>query len=215
MAWSDPKTFAEGEVLYASDLNKYYRDNMLLNEANVARTPGSYLTTDTTGSLTERTLSHQRIDNGEPAISTPYVPIGGGFYQTYTGPVDLGTPGPEVSCDVNTSCMIFFSAIVKSTSPDDWGSTEAIGIDIPTSSAHRLTESFTAPVTGQWQNFQQLKGSGPNYTGVMYVTDLTPGTHTFRMRYRLPRPAIGDAGLPEFDPVTATYSSRSLLVFPL
>lgn len=159
MAWTNPPTFNNGNLLTAEALNTYLRDNMMETEVAKAQTAGAYLVVTGQNEIAERSWDTDFILAQESTLSTTYV--------------DLATPGPQVTIETGTRAIVFLAASIRSTP-------QLARMSIEISGATNL-----APTVDYALNFQSPGFSGVDFQTANYVVfqGLTPGINTFTCKY--------------------------------
>lgn len=186
MAWTTPKVFSPGEVLYAKDLNIYLRDNSLLTEAAIATGDGHYLTTDDNSDLVERSF-------GYSAVSEEQIIRWGN-----TGEWVENQEVPEITLRTGRSAIVGLYANISidgHQEADSSYSTVEVYLGVEVVGTYNLSGT-PAVVTRPTPIMQGFLRGGPDGTPVQWglvnlVSGLTPGINTFRCKYITSRPGGG------------------------
>ncbi|MER7488708.1 hypothetical protein ABTY20_22945 [Streptomyces sp. NPDC126497] len=177
MAWTAPMTAVAGSVFTAAQFNTFIRDNLAEVAPAKATTPGGYFTTTATNQIVERTAKIG-VD-----LSTGTT--------TSTSFTDLDTgPGPSVTVETSNCALVLFSASLQNSS----ASSARVGFDISGATTMAASDNRGLATFG-------VASNGILAGNAVFHTDLTAGTNTFTMKYRV---AGG----------TGTFLSRRLHVMP-
>lgn len=162
MAWTTPKTFAEGDGLTAEELNVYLRDNFNETAPAKARRAGGFFVVSDTNQIEERRI-HQDLENS--TVDT-----------TSTSYIDLDPVGPTVTLDTGATAIIILSAHFYNTTA---GATTLM--------SHDVTGDSTLVASDNFALLGEPAGAGQNMSGTYWVLrdNLTPGTNTFTAKYRV------------------------------
>lgn len=178
MVWNAPKTWASNDVLTALDMNTYLRDNMNLTCPAVAEKENQYFVAAGENIVAAREYGYRYFDAVESTTSTSYA--------------DLGTFGPSVEVETGPGGAICMWAVqVGSVSATSLVSVEITGDAAGDSDAAAADERALTATNAVYQAMN-----------VVYYTDLTPGTNTFTLKYRV------SSG-------TSKFRRRRILVLPL
>lgn len=180
MAWTAPKLFVDGVALTANELNTYLRDNLMETMTAKATTDGAMFFSTDVNEWTERYPNRQRVNSTLTTTSVTYV--------------DLG--GPQVTLTTGTDALVLMASHLGNTTANT-----------ATYASYNVTGASS--VSSAYAQGIRLDGyaasTGNNYIGCMMWdlrSDLTPGTNTFKMTYRV------DAG-------TGTFAYNILAIVPL
>lgn len=161
MAWTSPKTWVSGDVLTASELNLYLRDNLAELSPAKAINPGSYFVTSDTGVVDERIPDADFIAAAEQTTSNTYV--------------DLATVGPSVTVETSSQALVFLYAHMYDTD-----NTLGVWMNYSVSGA-TIDDAVNRDSSGL-----QLQATGGQRMGVNILhTGLNPGMNTFTAKYRV------------------------------
>lgn len=176
MAWTAPMTAVVGEVWTSAQFNAHVRDNLLSTMPGKATAAGRYYVTTGTNAIAERVPTEATVATSQTTTST-----------TYT---DLTTVGPAITVTTGTTAIVWFNSQVESTS-----STAETSVSVAVSGA------TTVSASDDWRLLQSGVASGSvNRLGMVHrFTNLTAGSNTFTMKYRV------SAG-------TGTFQRRSMIV---
>lgn len=191
-------TAVNGDVLTASQFNRYVRDN--LNETAVAKatTAGQYFVATSGTSVAPRKCVSSKVYFGE---GLSYIDS----TQDHSGNfVDLGRySGPSVSCTTGTSALVMISAMMDNSIANVL---TAVGYTV--SGATTIAANANKGV-GQDGMVSDTTGSQPNLVrlgGMFHESGtLTPGTNVFTMKYLNSTNASA----------TAYFDRREIVVWPL
>ena len=176
MAWTTPRTWTDGEVVGQTIHNAHVRDNF--NETAVAKATAAGQIFVATGlnALAARTPTEATVATSQGTTSTSYV--------------DLATVGPTISTlTTGTQAIVFLTAQISNSGANS----SFMGIDVSGATTVAAADTDALLVVGT---------SAVRATCIVFLTGLTPGTHTFTAKYRT------TAG-------TATYVNRNVVVIPL
>jgi hypothetical protein len=177
MAWTAPMTAIAGSVFTAAQFNTFIRDNLAEVAPAKATTPGSWFTTVATNQIVERTAKVGVDLSSGTTTSTSF------------GDLDTG-PGPAVTVDTSNCALILFSASMTNTS----ASSSRVAFDISGATSMSASDNRGLATFG-------AAGVGQVAGNAVFHSDLTAGSNTFTMKYRV---AGG----------TGTFLSRRLHVMP-
>lgn len=164
MAWSTPLTAVANATLTAAQWNASVRDN--LNETAPAKATGAAQIFVSTGAnaIAARAIVTSYVATTETTTSTTYA--------------DLTTVGPSVTATTGTAALVFISSRLWTTATsyvhasfEISGATTSAALD-QKSIAERVAAGNDGSVGGR--------------SGVSWMeAGLTPGSNTFRMKYRV------------------------------
>lgn len=176
MTWNAPITWTGNQVPTAALLNSQLRDNLLETMVGKATEEGQIFASAGVNTIAARTPGAARILTSQTTTST-----------TYT---DLATAGPSVTVTHGTHAIVFHSCVVSNNTDyaDSYQSFSRNGSDVGDIVCLR-NDGVTA-------------NNGWSVGGVDISTNLTPGTTTWKTRYRV------NTG-------TGTFSDRFIGVIPL
>lgn len=156
MAWTAPMTFVSGTVLTAAQLNTHLRDNLAETAPAKALTPGGIFVTNDVNQIVERVPKSGFVDPSQDTTSSSYT--------------DLATVGPSVTTTTGTRALVLISA----------------GITSSTTSASRASFGVSGASSIEPDDNWSIRLSGVfsvNCGTHHFMTDLSPGTNTFTMKY--------------------------------
>lgn len=198
MTWTAPMTAVDGDVLTASQFNRYVRDN--LNETAVAKatTAGQFFVATSGTSVAPRRCVSSKVYFGEDLTHIDSTQDHSGAF------VDLGKyAGPSVSATTGTSALVMVSAMM-----DNSVAHVLTAVGYAVSGASTIAADATKGV-GQDGMVADATGSAPNLVrlGGMFHENatLTPGTNVFTMKYLNSTNASA----------TAYFDRREIVVWPL
>lgn len=163
MAWTAPKTFADGNALTADDLNIYLRDNLMETMTAKATTQGAMFFSTDVNTWTERYPNYQRVNTTLSTTSATYV--------------DLG--GPEVDVVTGTDAWVLMTCQIGNTTANS-----ATYVSYNVNGASSIASAYSQGIRLDGY----VASTGDNYIGCMMFdlrSDLTPGLNTFKMTYRV------------------------------
>lgn len=183
MAWVAPITFVDDVPLTAAQMNAMLRDNMLETAPAKAYTPGGYFVTTSANQIAERV--GQRVTDTSPGTVTS---------TSYDNP-ETGTPGPTVTATTGVRALVIFGAeLWKQTEGASGVATVRASIEVSGNSENPPSDSRSlcnaTPGQGRFQASHAI-----------WYDDLTPGTNTFTMKFRVSSAA-------------ANVDSRRIIVLP-
>ncbi len=163
MSWTAPMTAVSGNAFTASQFNIHVRDNLLETAPGLATTAGGYF------AATRLNNIEQRIPGTAEVLTTQTT--------TSTSFTDLATVGPAVTIDTGTSALV---CIESQLTTADAGTSFAIA-SYTVSGATTTSAADDRSINEQGgsvgsQNFR--------YGTCFLVSNLTPGTNIFTMKYR-------------------------------
>ncbi|MER5252885.1 hypothetical protein [Streptomyces sp. NPDC002855] len=163
------------QTLKAADLNTYLRDNLLELAPAKATTEGGYFVSTGVNTIAERVPETATVLTQESTTSTSYT--------------NLATVGPSVTVTTGTRALVFTHCQLFNTTAD---------------TAVFASWAMTGATTRSAFDVTAISLDGPNcQVGDMdLLTDLTPGSTTFTMKYRV---AAG----------TGFFLNRKIIVMPL
>jgi hypothetical protein len=159
MAWSVPLTAVANSALTAAQFNASVRDNLNETAAAKATTAGSIFAGTGVNALAERFITDNIVDTSETTTSTTYA--------------DLATNGPLVTTTTGVQAMVF--AVCQLSNSGAGSSAASYEISGATSSA--ASDSRAILIDGG-------SSTQPRY-GVSQLIATTPGSNTFKMKYRV------------------------------
>ncbi len=178
MAWTAPMTAIAGSVFTAAQFNTFVRDNLAETAPAKATTPGSHFAVTGTGSIAERTPTTALISGTDSTSSSTY-----GDLDTSAGPSVTLTTGQYALYVVHASCSLSANSAVGRAAVDISGA------------------SSIAPVDNRGVGMGGVLGATPLASSVVWESNLTPGSNTFKILYRV---TLG----------TANFASRRIIVIP-
>lgn len=162
MAWTAPATFVDGNVLAASDMNTYVRDNMLETMPALATGQLRWFVANGANRLVERQLFKEYVDASETTSTTSYT--------------DLNTVGPSISVTTGTRALVFWVSTLSNSTANVSG-TIGITVSGATSVAANDNQALIVPL---WDALN------PKRLGIAELfTGLTAGSNTFTMKYKV------------------------------
>lgn len=177
MAWSNPPTAAAGDTFTASMWNTGVRDNLNMMAAAVATAAGRLIVTSAPNTVAQRQVVQDIVDDGEDTSSTSYT--------------NLATTGPDVTVTTGVRALIFLnSAVANDASNNSYASYEITGA------------TTSAAIDGRAIVMDGASGKDDRIGVSNLAASITPGSNTFRMRYRV-------------SAATGTYTKRSIMVMAL
>lgn len=162
MAWTSPITFATGEILTASQLNTYLRDNLNETAPAKATTNGSIFVGTGANSIAERIPNGATVSTSQTTASTTFV--------------DLTTVGPSVTMTTGTKALIsIYAGIAIDTANNQAEMGYAVsGATTIAASSTRCLQIDGTPA-----------GDELRMSAVFFESGLTSGTNTFTAKYRV------------------------------
>jgi hypothetical protein len=181
MAWNAPITWTPNQTLTAALLNTQLRDNMLQTMPGLASGPNEYLMCTASGTVATREIACANVTTLETRTSTTFG--------------DLTTAGPSVTLTTGDSAIVIISA------------QHSINVDYAEIiSSHAVSGATTIAASDNYSitTNETLSNSVHACNVMLWGTgDLTPGTNTFTMKYR-----VGTAGN------IGSFSKREIIVIP-
>lgn len=179
MSWTAPATFTDGNVLSAADMNTFLRDNMLETMPGKATGQLRHYIADGANRIIERQIVKEYIEVADVTSSTSYG--------------DLGTVGPSITLVASQAVLVFWTMYVENNTA---GATNCSSIDVSgaTVSGPADSKALMIPI------YTADKGRQVGMADI--IAGLAPGTHTFKLQYRV------DSG-------TGKFAKRSLIVIAL
>ena len=179
MAWTAPMTAVAGNAFTASQFNTYVRDNLLETAPAKATTAGGYFVATGTNAIAQRVFAQATVTTPESTASTTYA--------------DLATTGPAVTVTTGAQALVMINSNIYNTTAD-----VAAFASVAVSGATSLSASsqWCIRVDGDTDTQPWRLGCSQLFTG------LTPGTHTFTMKYKV-------------DANTGFFQDRHIAVLPL
>jgi poly-gamma-glutamate capsule biosynthesis protein CapA/YwtB (metallophosphatase superfamily) len=171
-------TAVTGSVYTAAQFNQFVRDNLNETAPAKATTLGGYFVTTSLNEIAERIGQRQTIVTSETTTSTSFT--------------DLATVGPEVTVTTGELALVLWGAQMVNDTTD---TTVRASVDV--------TGASTIAASDVRALSYQTSSAGSLFQGshVVFYDDLTPGSNTFTMKYRV------GAG-------TGTFLRRRLIVLP-
>lgn len=171
-------TAVAGSVYTAAQFNTFVRDNLNETAPAKATTLGGYFVTTSLNEVAERIGQRQTIVTSETTSSTSFT--------------DLATVGPEVTVTTGELALVLWGAQMVNDTTD---TTVRASVDV--------TGASTIAASDVRALSYQTSSAGSLFQGshVVFYDDLTPGSNTFTMKYRV------GAG-------TGTFLRRRLIVLP-
>lgn len=162
MVWTAPMTFIDGNVLTASQLNTFLRDNMMETMPALATTTGSHFVGTSPYKIAERFWRSDTILTSETTRSTQFT--------------DLATIGPQVTCTTGTNAVALVSGNCGNNTINQLA---IMGVEITNASA-------VEPVDADSLIYKACSTNGALQAGYVNVYHgLTPGENTFTCKYRV------------------------------
>lgn len=178
MAWVTFPTLTDGQVLTGAHM-QIVRDNFAETAPAKAGAAGNFIVTTGVNSVAQRAYVDNFIGTAETSASTSYV--------------DLATVGPSMSVTTGPRAIVV-------TTADLWGS--AAGYINTTFDVSGATTVSASDVRALTVRVQTGDANGGSRASVLNTINLTSGSNTFTMRYRV------TAG-------TGRWANRTLVVIPL
>jgi hypothetical protein len=190
MTWTVPMTAIPEQVFSAAQWNTYVRDNLLeTDRADSVGVPSYFVSRITNQSglndiVSVRTAANAQVAASESTGATSYT--------------DLATPGPSVTVVTGTVAIVCVAARIVHNSPT--GDTGFASFEV-TSDPNGVARDL-------WSCAHSLN-NGPSqsvgrYGHVQILSGLTPGSNTFKMKYRTLTGSL-----------ISTFESRIIVVIPL
>lgn len=178
MAWSVPMTAVANETWTSDQFNTYVRDNLNATAPGIATTAGRFILSSGANALMERAWGYDEVTTSQNTTSTSYT--------------DLATVGPSVTLTTGTKAMVMWSAQGHNSNADQIAYT-----------GMTVSGATTKTPGGETVTFSDSLGANQPFTvgGVWLYTDLTAGSNTFKLQYRV---STG----------TGTFANRTLFVIP-
>lgn len=182
MAWTAPATAVAGGVFTAAMWNATIRDNLNAGEAALATASAQTFVATGVNTIVARRLSSARVDTSQTTASTTYV--------------DLTTVGPSVTVTTGTSALIIASATMASSTANAF-----INVGYAVSGSTTIAATSNIAILNYREAFLGGAADQVQMSGVDFLTNLTPGSNTFTLKYST------SSG-------TATFVYRTLVVWP-
>jgi hypothetical protein len=184
MAWNAPITWVANTVLTAAQLNAQLRDNISETAPAKAAVAGSHFVTTGSHAIAERRIVTASVTTTQSITTT----------NTW---LDLTTPGPQVSLTTGANALVWINALGSHSVADSriWAGFSVTGAT--PSTTYPADESRSLGIVSSSTTVGQRAGI------CVQLTNLTPGSNTFKMLYR--NTATG----------TATFASRTIVVMGL
>jgi hypothetical protein len=179
MSWTAPFTAVAGSVLTAAQWNTFVRDNMNETGPAKATTAGAYLVVEGTNQLAERVISKAVDTVSGTTTSTSFTDL--------DSPADIG---PQVTVVTGSNALVLIHCAISNSGT---GSARA-GYEV----------SGSTSITGadnRGLGIVTAAGTTIIASCASWHTDLTPGSNTFTLKYRV-------------SASTGTFSSRRIAVMP-
>lgn len=179
MAWTAPMTFVANTTLTAAQLNTYLRDNLNETPTAKATTEGYHFVATGVNAVAERAIEYHEVTTSQSSTSTSYT--------------NLSTVGPTVTVTTGTRALYWWHTRSQHSASD---SAVYSGVEVSGASTIAASDSRALIVDGL------PAGNGIQCAGMHLETNLTPGSNTFTVKYRV------NAG-------TGTWGLRHLVVMAL
>lgn len=184
MTWTAPMTALTNQVLTATQYNTYIRDN--LNEMAVAKATaaGQHFAVSGIHTVVARQVKSAVVTTSETTSSVAYT--------------NLATVGPSVTVDCGENCIIWIAAAMANNTLNRQTSASV--------SMSGTDSEDASDAADYWRivNDGVAATSTSRYCVARRYNNLTPGTHTFTMKYRVSDGAsIG------------TFSLREIVALPI
>lgn len=170
-------TAVTGSVYTAAQFNTFVRDNLNETAPAKATTVGGYFVTTTLNEIAERVGDRETIATQETTASTSFT--------------DLATTGPTVTATTGALALVIFGC---EQSNDGTGSTRT-SVDVSGASVIGADDIRALTLSGV------TAGAILQASHAVFYDDLTPGSNTFTMKYRV------SSG-------TGSFRRRRLIVLP-
>lgn len=166
MAWTAPMTATAGAVFTAGQFNTYIRDNLLATETAKATAAGGHFVSTGANAIIRRAASVAQNSSSETTTST-----------TYT---DLATVGPTVTVTTGTKAIVIISCAMSSSLGTGTAAT-AMAFEVSGSTSIAASDTSSWYQSGLITTSPNLPACAPGFL----LTNLTPGSNTFRAKYRV------------------------------
>ncbi len=179
MAWTAPRTWVTGETVTAALLNTHVRDNFNVTATGIAASANEFLVSTGANVLAFRAAALASVGPSQTTTGTSYG--------------DLATVGPAVTLTTGSRVIVYVTAALSN---DTTGSRSKVGYVISGASSLGATDTrallYDSSVADDFLRCTMVDAR----------TDLTPGSNTFTLKYRV-------------SANTGAFGDRQLLVFPL
>lgn len=197
MAWTAPMTFVANTALTAAQLNTHLRDNLLETSAATATTAGDLVYADAANSMGSRLAIGGAgaflVSSGSAPVWR--LPVDDNVAATLTtSSTSYAGTAPEVTVTTGTDALVVMSCHMEVASG---------GVRCMVSYAVSGASTIAAD---DFRGFgtQSQDANDPNILGAcVYVSNLTAGSNTFTMQYRVTSGAA-----------TGTFLNRRIAVIP-
>lgn len=164
MAWNAPMTAAANTVWFASQFNKYIRDNLLETAPAKATAAGQHFVANQkkSNAILARTASQQTVTTSQTTASTSYA--------------NLSTVGPTITTATGSTAMIWFAAHMSNNT-----------VDFQTHASVAVSGATNIPASDLWQI--RIDGHPANEGGRVasfhWFHNLRAGNNTFTVKYKV------------------------------
>ncbi|MEU8683133.1 hypothetical protein [Streptomyces sp. NPDC048611] len=172
-------TAVDGAHFSDVQFNRYIRDNLLECAPAKAGAAGQHFAVDDLNQLSARTIQTAFISTSQTTTSTTFA--------------DLATVGPTVTVETGRNALIWINCQISHATANIQASA-SFEISGATTWAANNIERITHDGNSAGQSLR--------YSQCTRYPDLTPGTNTFKMKYRV------SSG-------TGTFARREIIVLPL
>lgn len=168
-------TAVSNSVFTAAQFNQFVRDNLNETAPAKATTAGSHFAGTGLNSIAERLTADNLVATSQTTTSTSYT--------------DLATVGPTVTATTGPYALV----ATYNSNFNSGAAASLMSFEVSGASSIAAADNVSIAISGT---------GSQRASGLFLLTTLTPGSNTFRCKYRV------GAG-------TGTYADRRILVFPL
>lgn len=164
MAWNAPMTAAANTIWFASQFNRFIRDNLNETAPALATAEGQYFVSnqDAQNSLRARQALVSNITTSQTTTSTSYT--------------SLATTGPKIIAKTGTTAAVFIAAEMSNSTAN-----AACHISFA------LTDCTFIPASDLWGGIVDGKGANQpeRVMAFSWEHNLNPGDNAFTMQYKV------------------------------
>lgn len=175
MAWTAPITFTAGSILSVTDLNTYLRDNMRMQAPFIGTTVGDYFVGTAANTIDRRLPVSSRQSAQVTTANTTYTQLGGGT--------------PTVTANPTGTKALVLSSVRLGNTIADSGALASFAISGATTQAS--DDNRGVNIDGMAAANTTTKDNMPRLGQMDFVSNLTAGSNTFTMEYRVTTSGTG------------------------